>query len=351
MATPTGPVRRFLAAGAKKASVWRTAVAVGANCGLNCKGITGFVPSRDLIVAEEVDNPLAKAGALNVYKSPEFSVISDMLYSPGALGTLIALLFGKAGTPTVVDTSAYKHTFQWDDSNDGLFATVAVEFPGKIYECPSAKPIEWILKSESGGLVQSELKLKGNKIIDDSTVNGATQLDALTYDERKNYVKFEVQSVKMNDETGGDVAGTTALEVTSVELSYKRQGYDTVNVSGKDDAEEPREGGYPDIRVKLKFPHMNSSNAAYLAKAISETTQKMLIKYTSTVLAGATTEKYSMSLFFPRLRMLCPEASWEEIVSMGIELVAEEAESNPTGMDHKRPYMVLVNKRSTDYLG
>lgn len=350
MGTPTGPERRFLAAGAKKASVWRTAVALGAGCGLNCKAITGFVPSRDLIVAEEVDNPLAKAGALNVYKSPEFTVVSDMLYSPGALGTLIAMLFGTAGTPTTLDTSARKHTFQWADSNDGLFGTVAVEFPSKIYECPSAKPIEWVLKSASGGLVQSELKLKGNKIIDDSSVNTATEMDALTYDERANYVKFEVQSVKMNDESGGNLSSESPLEVVSVEVSYKRQGYDSVNVSGYDDIKEPKEGGYPDIRVKLKFPHMDSVNAGYLAKALAETTQKMMISYVSTVLAGASTEYYSMKLYFPRLRMLCPEPSWEEIVSLGVELVAEEADTAPTGMSYKRPYVELVNKRTTDYL-
>jgi hypothetical protein len=57
-----------------------------------------------------------------------------------------------------------------------------------------------------------------------------------------------------------------------------------------------------------------------------------------------------MTLYFPRLRMLMPEASYDEIVKNGIELVAEEAASNPTGMSYTRPYMTLVNKRSTNYL-
>jgi hypothetical protein len=351
MPTPTGSERRFLAAGARKASVWRTAIATGANYGLNCKAISGFNPSRDLLVAQEVDSPLPFSGALNIYKPQDFTITSDMLYSPGALGMLIASLFGTAGTPAgPTDTTAYTHTFQWANSNGGLFATVAVEMPGIIFECPSAKVTEWTLKSAAQGFVQSEVKCRGNLIKDSSTVNTATQMDALTYNERDNYVRYEFQNVKMNAQSGADVTGATALEVTSVEVSYKRTGHDGVAVSGYSDIAEPAEGGYPDIRIKLKFPHMDAVNKLFLATAIAETTQKMLIKYTHNVLAGAATAYYSMSLYFPRLRMLCPEASWDDIVSYGIELIAEEATAAPTGMTYTRPYVTLVNKKSTDYL-
>ena len=351
MATPTGPERRFLAAGLRKATTWRTAVATGANYGLNCKAISGFNPSRDLIVAQEVDSPLPFSGALNIYKSQDFTITSDMLYSPGALGTGIATLFGTAGAPAgPSDTTAYTHTFQWANSNGGLFNTVAVEFPGIIFECPSAKALEWTLKSSAQGLVQSELKMRGNKIIDSSAVNATTQLDALTYGERDNYVKYEVQNVKMNAQSVGDVTGATALEVSNVEVSYKRTGHDGIAISGFSDIMEPAEGGYPDIRIKLKFPHMDAVSKLFLATAVAETTQKMLIKYTHNILAGAATVYYSMSLYFPRLRMLCPEASWDDIVSLGLELIAEEASAAPTGMTYTRPYVQLVNKKSADYL-
>lgn len=350
MATPTGPERRFLAAGARKATTWRTAVATGAGFGLNCKAISGFNPSRDLLIAQEVDSPLPFSGALNIYKPQDFTITSDMLYSPGMLGMMIAQLFGTAGTPTgPADTSAYTHTFQWANGGVG-FSTVAVEMPGIIFECASAKPIEWSLKSAAQGFVTSELKCRGNKIIDSSAVNTFTQMDALTYDERTNHVKYEVQNVKMNAQSGADVTSATALEVTGVEVSYKRTGHDGVAVSGYSDIMEPAEGGYPEIRVKLKFPHMDAVNRLFLATSIAETTQKMLIKYTHNVLAGAATVYYSMSLYFPRLRMLCPEASWDEIVNLGLELVAEEASAAPTGMTYTRPYVQLVNKRATDYL-
>ena len=350
MATPTGPERRFLAAGAKKAATWYTAVAVGATYGLNCKSISGFNPSRDLLIAQEVDMPLPMSGALNVYKPQDFTIGTDMLYSPGQLGMLIAELFGTAGAPSVSDTTAQTHTFQWANSNLDLFATIPVEMPGIIFECPSVKVMEWTLKSAEGGFVQSEIKCRGNKIIDSSAVNTATQMDALTYDERTNQVLFAVQNVKMNAQSAGDVAGATALEVSTVEVSYKRTGFDSVIPSGFDSIKQPAEPGYPDIRVKLTFKHFDAVNKLFLATAVAETTQKMLIKYTHTVLAGASTVYYGMSLYFPRLRMLCPTPSWDDVVNNGIELIAEEASAAPTGMTYTRPYMQLVNKRTTDYL-
>ena len=148
---------------------------------------------------------------------------------------------------------------------------------GSVIAPASAKPIEWALKSSAGGFVQSELKCRGNKIIDSSATNTATQLDAVTYDERTNHVKYEVQNVKMNAESAGDVTSATALEVTGVEVEYKRTGHDGIAVSGYSDIAEPAEGGYPDIRIKLKFPHFDAVNKLFLATAIAETTQKMLI--------------------------------------------------------------------------
>lgn len=354
MATPTGPERRFLAAGARKAVAWRTAVALGATYGLNCKSVSGFKPERDILSAVEVDQPVPMGGVLNTYKAPDFSILSDLLYSPGQLGTLIALLFGTAGSPALTDTSAYTHTFQWANSNKGLFATVALEMPGIIWECPSAKPISWTLKSAQGGLVESELKCRGNKIIDTSAVNTYTQMDALTYDERPNQgggpVAYEVQSVKMNSQSGGDVASETALAPSSVEVSFARTGQNAVVPSGQPDIDEFAEPGQPEFLVKLKFPTMDSVNKLFLATAIAETTQKMLIKYTGKILAGSATAYYSLSLFFPRLRMKCPDVSWDEIVALGLDLVGEEAAAAPTGMTYVRPYAQFVNKRSLDYL-
>jgi hypothetical protein len=245
------------------------------------------------------------------------------------------------------------HTFQLADGISGKYGTFACEMPGKIWEAASFKPMEWSLKSNGGGIVQSELKGRANTLIDTSAVNTYTQMDALTYDDRGTMgrVTFKDQAVYMNGESvATDVLATTALNAMGVEFSLKRQGFDSVVPAGASSILEPVEGGYPDIRVKLDFSHFDAANAAYLATAIAETTQKMAIKFTGLVLAGAATAYHSLVIYLPRMRMLMPEAGFDEIVKNGVELIAEEAASNPTGMSHTRPYMTLTNKRTTDYL-
>jgi hypothetical protein len=357
MATPTGAARKLLAAGFSNkaaATAWGTAVALGATMGLNCKGVSGFNRSQDFLVAQEIDQPLPFSGSLDSIKPVDFTVTTDMLYAPGALGTAISMLFGTAGTPAgPSDTTAYTHTFQWADGIDGSYGTFALEMPGKIWESASVKPMEWSLKSSGGGFVQSELKLRGNTLIDTSAVNTLTQMDALTYDDRGSMgrITFKQQAVYMNAQSGADVdSGTYLLNAMGVEVSFKRTGFDGVIPAGASSILEPAEGGYPEVSVKLNFAHFDAANAAYLATAIAETTQKMIIRYTGLVLAGATTAYHAMTLYFPRLRMKMPEASYDEIVKNGIELVGEEASAAPTGMSYTRPYLTLVNKRATNYL-
>jgi len=348
MATPTGPERRFLAVGARKGADWGDALALGAGYGLPTRALAGFNVSRDYISANEADTPLPRTSNLDVIKPVDLTHSVDMLYDPGALGTLIALLMGTAGAPSLVETGVHKHTFQLADSAWGKFATIAAEFPGKIWECPSAKPMEWLLKASDRGFVTSELKLRGNTIIDDSIVNTATQMDALTYADRENRVLFRQNTVKMNAQAGGDVSAENALNVNGIEASIKRTGHDEPRGANGISILEPAEAGWPDIRLKLNFPRFDTVSAAFFGSAEDEVYQKAIVMFEG-VLAGAAA-KYSLKLYLPRLRMLMPEGGWDEIVKVGVELVAEEASAAPTGMSYTRPYIELVNKQSTDYL-
>jgi hypothetical protein len=347
MATPTGSERRALAAGFKKSSTWGTAVALGAGDGALLKGLSGLIHGRDYLPAKEADTPFVLSGVMGDIKPVDFTLAFDARYDPTALGVVLALMFGTAGAPTQQGgTAAYKHIFQWADTLSGKFGTFCAEYPGKIFEVASAKALEFSLKGSSG-IIQGEAKLRGNTVIDTSATNTATQIDALTYADRENRIAFSHSSVKINAQSGGDVTGETALECNSWEVNYKRGG-DGVNVAGSASIIEPAEGDHPEITVKLGFPRMNSVNAAFLATFIAGTTQKLLLKCTGALIAGS--YYYDLAMYFPRLRMTKPDASWEEIVKNGLELSAEQASANPTGMSYTRPYIELINLRTTDYL-
>lgn len=346
MPIPTQPSGFLYAAGAKKATTWGTAVQLGSGNKLLIESLDGLVRKQDYIPAEEADTPIVREGDLGPIKPVNFSIGFSMRYDPGAIGTLIALLFGIAGTPTQQGTtSAYKHTIKWKDVVDGLFATFAAEFPNKIFEVPSCK-VESFELNLSGGLLKGTIGLKGNKLINDSSVN--TDLSGLTAPDIGNRIKAIQGVLKMNAQTDGDVRQATALIFNDLKISFKRN-FDEIIPAGADSIIEPAENGRGSWSVSVKFPRFNSQNEGFFQTAfVNETEQKMLIEFTGPIIAD--TYAYKLSIYFPRLRIIDCPTNWKEIIDTGLELVGEEAETAPTGMSDTRAYIELVNKQSTDYL-
>lgn len=346
MATPTTPEERLYATAAIKGAAWGTALAVGAGKGLLLTSDGNPMAKQPYKRAEEADTPFIQTGDLGDIDPVDFSPAFFMRYDPGAGGMLESLLFGTAGTPTLVGaTLAYKHVFQWADSVYGKFAIYATEMPGKIYEVASAKVMGLTLNVADGFLMGS-LKLRGNTVIDTSAVNTATQMDAITYVNRFNRIKFRQGSVKMNAQSGGDVASATVLELSGLTIVYDRK-FDTKHVAGSSTIIEPNEEGYPEIKIKLSMPRFNSVNAAFLATLKAETPQKMLIKFTGALIE--TGFYYDRALYFPRVVITNFESKKDKIVTLDIDLDAEQAATAPTGMIYVRPYEELVNLQTTDY--
>jgi hypothetical protein len=345
---PTSVERRLLRAGYKKATTWGTAVAMAAGDEIKVKSISGMTHSRDYSPGQYANTPFVASGQLLDIKAPEPSLGGDLFFDPGALGVGIAQLFGTAGAPTVQGaTTAQKHIFQWADLCAG-FGTLVKEVPGLLYECASWKPADLSIKV-SGGKIAFELKGKGNTVIDSSAVNGATQSGLLTNGGNiDTVIPFGVGPVKMNAASGADVAAATALVVSGLDIGFKRT-YDDVHAAGGYSIIEPRESGFPEIKLKLDFPRYATDNSGLQAAMIAGTLQKVLIAFTSPLEAG-TAYPYSLKFFFPSMRILTQNAPWEEIVKNGIELVAEQAAAAPTGMTYTRPYIELINKFATNYL-
>lgn len=348
MTTPSIAQKRLLAAGAKKsAQSWGTAEALGAGYGLDIDTDGGLIRSQSYFPSMGADQPFTKEGDLGQVDPVDFSPEFDLRYDPGAIGILIAQLFGTAGSPDNKGAGAYRHTFQWNDENYGEFSTFAIERVSKIFEVQSAKPYMLDL-SVADGFMRGVLGLRGNSLTDNSSVNTATQMDALTYKDRGNRCKFSQAVIKMNDQSGGTIQSETALQVSDMSIHYERP-HDGLHAAGSASIIEPAENGAPIVTVDLTFPRMNAVNNIYFTTDfIAEVEKKMEIRITG-ALIGAT-YYYYYYLLFPRLRIVECDYTFDEIVPAHIKLQAEEPASNPTGMSYARPHVYLENNRSTDYL-
>lgn len=347
MAIPDVPQKRLMAAGIRRGeSSWGTALALGAGYGVLLESDGGLNRTHPYLPANEADSPMALEGDLGPHDPVVFAPGFAMRYDPGTIGTALALLFGIAGDPTDNGNGAYGHQFQWADDNYGLFLTFALEKLSKIYEVPSAKPTAFDL-SVADGLIKGTISLVGDQLKEDSSINTLTQMDALTYADRGNRMKFSQTVFKMNNQSAGNAAAESALEISNFNLHLERP-HDSPHKAGSNFMIEPAETGASIMTIELMFPRMSSINNAYFADFKDEVEKKLDIKMMGAIIGGPS--PYAMHFKFPRLRVIEVEYTWDEIIPARIKLQAEEAASAPEGMDYTRVGLTFQNTRSTDYL-
>jgi len=347
MATPTVPEARLMAFAIKKGADWGTAVALGATFGALLESDGGLNRTQPYLPAMEADTPFVLEGDLGPINPITFAPEFTMRYDPGGLGIAMASFFGTAGTPVTATAGVYQHTLQWADEIYGNFITFGTERTAKIFEVASAKPISLDL-NVAKGLIKGNMAFIGNTLINTSAINTLTQMDAITYADRGNRIKFTETTVKMNDQTGGNAVSETALEVSGLSIHFERP-HDNPHKAGSASIIEPAENGHPIITVDLQFPRENTTNMAYFATDfIGEVEKKMLINFQGEIFSGAYT--YYWDLYFPRLRVINAPSTYEAVLKNGLQLQAEEASAAPTGMSYARPYLFMENARALDYL-
>jgi len=348
MAIPTIPQKRLLAAGAKKsAQTWGTAEPLGAGYGMDIDTDGGLVRNQAYFPSKGADTPFILEGDLGQIDPVDFAPEFDLRYDPGAIGILLAQLFGTAGAPSAAG-NGWRHRPVWADENYGEFCTFAIERAAKIFEVPSAKPYSFDL-SVADGFMRGSIGLRGNTLVNDSAVNTLTQMDALSYANRGLRVKFSDLTAYLTYQD--NIVGpdeTTAIEISDISMHFERP-HDGIHGAGSASIIEPSENGQSIITVTLTFPRMNTINNPYFADFIAETEKKADFWFHGPVLQGA--QLYEFDFYFPRLRVINVEYPFDEVIPCTMTLQAEEAATNPAGFSvSKRPHIMIVNDRTTDYL-
>lgn len=349
MTTPTIPQRRLLAAGVCKSfEDWGTADELAAGSGLLLESDGGLVRNQPYLPAIEADTPFPLEGDLGPIGPVDFAPAFTMRYDPGALGVLLASLFGTSSNPPVLTSGGYLHTARWLSENYGEYVTFVIERASKILEVPSAK-VHMLDLNIADGLLKGTIGLRGNTVINTGQENEATEMDALTYKDRGNRVKFSDLTVYMNTQaTASQPDADAALEVSDISMHFERP-HDGLHKAGSQQIIEPMENAHPIVTITLTFPRMNAINNAYFADFIAETEKKAYIKFENGAIPGQAA-LFTFFLYFPRLRIINIDYPFDEIVPATITLQAEEAASNPTGFLYTIPYYRLLNTRTTGYL-
>lgn len=248
---------------------------------------------------------------------------------------------------TVAIGSAYVHNFEFADYTEDFF-TLITGRPGAVWEITSAVPMKASFKL-AGGRLQGQVTVRGNTLIDDSAVNGETEVNALTAESEGNFVKAQQGVIRMNAQAGDALdSGDVIANVSDVPIDLERTMSADISLGGTYIG-QPAESNFKHA-VKVQLSRAASADVAYLSTFKAGTAQKMDLVFTGAVIAG--THTYKVTFGFPRLKFSGPpDCKLEDIVKNGLEFVAEEAASAPSGMTgHVRLWVEIINTRSTAYV-
>jgi hypothetical protein len=334
--------------GTKRSTPWGTAVALGALDGVLATSDGGLKLIQQYQQYPAVDQIMPMDGDLGPVGPVDFGPEFALQYELGAIGRWVAAIFGTAGAPVMQGAGpAYLHMFQYADAVTHFF-TVGVERPGAIWEVASAMPFKLNLKL-ADARIGGAITLRGNTLINDSAVNTATQMDALTYAERGKRIHFSHGKFLMNVQVDGALADPAdKLEISDFELNLERS-IDSLHVAGGANLALPVEGDFPKNTLKIVLPRASAANLAYLSTFQALTAQKASLVFTGPLIAD--TYYYQVALYFPRLRFAGPpDVPLEPVLKNTLTFEIEAAAAAPTGMDYARPYGKVINLQTTDYL-
>jgi len=346
MAWRTTIAKHGQVAGFKKGAEWGTAVAVGAGSGLPFKNISGLQSTQDVFEVQEIDLPIRQCAFLGVNKPIDLTITSDMSYGPGALGALIAMVFGAAGEPTGETIKLHKFKLT---SDPGLFGTLAIGMPGEIWEIPSVKPYSWTLKMGGEGLIESEIKAIGDRLVAPAVTNDETSMGAITYDERCNHCFSKEYEFFINGQDGADFQETDKLDINNFEVSVLRTLGQAPPSIGSGLISQPVDSAPAVADLKIGFPKYGSDISALIADQVAGTKQKAKLVLTGKIATG--TDPYRITVYFPCLIIKPVAAKYDDIISADIEFLGLAVGTAPNGMSEGVPYMTIENLRTTDYLG
>ncbi|MDP2319564.1 MAG: phage tail tube protein [Acidobacteriota bacterium] len=222
-------------------------------------------------------------------------------YMDLSLNPLWALAFGTGGTaPTQLSTStAYTNTFEPATNKTGLYATIVRDKVQMVSEVPGAKFTGFTLKSGENGRLEVDFQFIGDTEKSDSTINTATQISALTFPTLGYRAFFSDLVFRVNAQAGGALAGSDALKITSITVTFK-QPLDMKIVGGQRVLIEPEENAMPECTIDIVFARYDAASLAFFAAHRDGTRYKADITITGPAI-GALATTYGLLFQFPNL--------------------------------------------------
>lgn len=326
-----------------------TATAVGAGDGHYVRDDLGIQLKVNRSRDESAGQNFVGSVQTATTKAIESSIPMFLHYNDTFQNVLWALTMGTGGTaPSRISTStAYTNTFEPATNKTGKYATIVRDKSQMVSELPGAKFTGFELSVGENGRMEVNWKFIGDNEKSDSTINTATQINALTFPTLGLRAFFDDCVVRLNAQSGGALGAGDVMKFTTMKLTFS-QPLDVKFVGGQVTIIEPEEKDFPDIKIELTFGRYDATSHAFFASHRDGTKYKGDITFTGAAIDA--TSFYGLLLQFPNLDVddyvaKIPGGAGQsepKIVLMGLSTSAA-----PTGMSVTVPMRVVTTGTSS----
>ncbi len=339
--------------GVKKAAVWGTAVAAGANNGVLVRG--DFDLGLDISQDKAEDVGVAFVETVDAGRVTAEGTLGAWLRFEG-LDVLLALAMGTAGAPVQQRvTTAHRHTLQLATTLDGLFASIAAKKKSdRVFEWAGVKVGGFTIKGAMRGPTEITFPLIANDLARNagSGTNNTTTIAAVTYRSKglRAYTD-ENAYLRMNDQSGAGLGAGDNLVVSEWELAYRRQlagGHVTDGTRGID---EPRSTGFPEITFSVKFPQYGDAAETFWTNFDAATAKKAAVYLKGPLIASTYYNEILISMPHLKVASIKTPISGPGKIPTDVVFNVLNAAAAPTGMTVTKPFQLeLQNTITTDLL-
>jgi len=269
----------------KQAVTWGTAVLLGDGDQVEY-ATESITPDAQLIDSDQI-NGEALPGPSDVGSIITQGELSGMDLKFSGHERFVDAVFG--GHATSADGAGYEHQFDFAQSNEGIFGTLAFEKvvdagAHTIHEVDSWKPMGMVLDGQPGQPVKLTVRGIGRKLdAGDSAVNTASTTWSLpgkgAAPETRRLVKFGQVTIEVGPQSDSTPV-YQSLCASAFNLSFQRNGEPVPTTCSGDYADEPSTDTV-EITGQFDFPIYNDDNHFLVEANIAKTVMTAKITFLS----------------------------------------------------------------------
>jgi hypothetical protein len=344
-------------AGFKKAATWGTPVTCATGDGIEIisESVAG---TRELIEDMQITGAASQRGGDAGNMTVGGDLVTAARYE--GLEPITAQVFGTAGVPTTVDTTAYQHKLKLANALDGIFGTLAIQKQVEVHEIDSAKITGFSFKCDAGQRAEITYRVAGRNLAENTSsgTNNNTTASSITLPSNRAFLLFRQLVVRINAQSGAAFGTTDKVWVAGVSLDVDRavKG-DLFTTQGGYLVDEGIQDGFTKVTGTItfaKFETGTGGNDTLFAAQLAKTAKKMDWTFTGDSLAGSTTQYFQWVFNFPYVQFTegTPQVGGPGIVTWSANFSAFRTTAAPTGMTGVTEPVELhiFSQRATDPL-